>query len=343
MGSIREIKNKNGSVSYEYRVFVKELNKYKSVTGASERKAKKKFDEWYKDFIAKGGGEEKRPNVRILRSVLDAYIDNKTNILSPSTIREYRRIVRNDFQSIMESDVADLTRSDYQAEVNKLCVRLSVKSVMNRFGLVKSALKEQCDIDISVKFPQRVKKDICIPSTDEVRLLLDHVRGTSLELPVMLAAFCGMRRGEICAIDRINTDNTITVNKTQVISETGSYVIKPYAKTSAGNRTVFLPDFVAKTIRNHKNPIIEVNIGTLTKRFDDLKSEKGIRFRFHDLRHFYASLLMSEGIPDKYVVERIGHSTDNMLKTVYQHTLKEKQKEIDKQVNDKLKKLFLNP
>ena len=42
---------------------------------------------------------------------------------------------------------------------------------------------------------------------------------------------------------------------------------------------------------------------------------------------------MSAGIPDKYVMERIGHATDNMLKTVYQHTMKEKNMEINQTID----------
>lgn len=47
-------------------------------------------------------------------------------------------------------------------------------------------------------------------------------------------------------------------------------------------------------------------------------------YRFHDLRHMNASVMLSLNVPDKYAMERMGHSTNNMLKTVYQHTMSEK-------------------
>lgn len=61
--------------------------------------------------------------------------------------------------------------------------------------------------------------------------------------------------------------------------------------------------------------------------------------RFHDLRHYYASVMLSLGIPDKYAMERMGHSTPNMLKTVYQHLMEEKKNEVSDVVNDFFEKM----
>jgi integrase len=39
--------------------------------------------------------------------------------------------------------------------------------------------------------------------------------------------------------------------------------------------------------------------------------------------------MLAAGVPDKYSMKRMGHATNNMLKTVYQHTIKEKEKQYD--------------
>lgn len=39
------------------------------------------------------------------------------------------------------------------------------------------------------------------------------------------------------------------------------------------------------------------------------------------------------GIPDKYIMERGGWSTSSTLKTVYQHTMRGKNKEINNKIN----------
>ena len=57
-------------------------------------------------------------------------------------------------------------------------------------------------------------------------------------------------------------------------------------------------------------------------------------FRFHDLRHYNVSVMLSMGIPTNYIIERTGHNTENMVKTVYGHTMSEKQKEIAEQLDN---------
>lgn len=71
----------------------------------------------------------------------------------------------------------------------------------------------------------------------------------------------------------------------------------------------------------------------LTKRFCILIKKSGIpHCRFHDLRHYNASVMLSLGIPDKYAMQRMGHATPVMLKRVYQHLMDEKEKEVADQM-----------
>ena len=56
--------------------------------------------------------------------------------------------------------------------------------------------------------------------------------------------------------------------------------------------------------------------------------------RFHDLRQYAASVLLMLGTPDKYAMERMGHATNNMLKSVYQHTMAEKRNIVDTKLDN---------
>lgn len=44
-------------------------------------------------------------------------------------------------------------------------------------------------------------------------------------------------------------------------------------------------------------------------------------FRFHDLRHYSASIMHALGIPDQYIMERGGWSSDKVLKEIYRGTI----------------------
>ena len=63
--------------------------------------------------------------------------------------------------------------------------------------------------------------------------------------------------------------------------------------------------------------------------------KNGIKhYRFHDLRHVNASVMLALNIPDKYAMRRMGHATNNMLKTVYQHTMSEKEQQVNASVDN---------
>lgn len=56
--------------------------------------------------------------------------------------------------------------------------------------------------------------------------------------------------------------------------------------------------------------------------------------RFHDLRHYHASWLYKQGIPDQYAAQRLGHDIKT-LKTIYQHLELDVEKEIDTIIRDR--------
>ena len=45
--------------------------------------------------------------------------------------------------------------------------------------------------------------------------------------------------------------------------------------------------------------------------------------------------MLAAGVPNKYAQDRLGHATDNMLKTVYHHILVSTRKEVDDIVDEK--------
>ena len=60
----------------------------------------------------------------------------------------------------------------------------------------------------------------------------------------------------------------------------------------------------------------------LTKRFQALLVRVGLpTMRFHGLRHSSATLLMSQHIPARVVMERLGHSTINLTLDTYSHVI----------------------
>ena len=62
-------------------------------------------------------------------------------------------------------------------------------------------------------------------------------------------------------------------------------------------------------------------------------------FRFHDLRHYSASVQHALGIPDAYIMQRGGWSSDTVLKSVYRHAMNDRQKEMNQKTNSHFEEL----
>jgi len=65
-------------------------------------------------------------------------------------------------------------------------------------------------------------------------------------------------------------------------------------------------------------------------------------FRFHDLRHYSASIMHAIGIPDQYIMQRGGWSSDGVLKSIYRNTMDDYAKKFSSQINDYFKNATQN-
>lgn len=289
--------------------------------------------------LEQGIQRERTAGDMTVREAVAKYIDERDGILSPKTIREYKAYSRNNAQGIMDIKLKDLTKSAIQREINQEAKRLAPKTVKNFWALIKSAIKEvhpDAKYD-HITLPQPAKKECNIPTNEELFRLLDAVQGKRLEVPVIIAATCGLRRGEITAIDLAKdvdyVRNTITVNKATTQNDKSEWLIKD-PKTYAGTRTVEAPQWVIDKLQEARDSgYVHMTPAYLTSSFAKLCKKLDINIRFHDLRHYYASMMLSLNIPDKYAMKRMGHSTPDMLKRVYQHLMEDKDREVNAAIN----------
>ena len=284
------------------------------------------------------GYKNQNPIEMTVGEAIDKYIEERDTVLQPKTIREYKGIRRNYLQQLMGLRLKSLTASDVQKAVNDDSRRVSPKTVRNAYALFSSALAAaDPSLSFTINFPQKQKKKITIPTDDQLIELFARIRGHRVELPVIVAATCGLRRGEICALD-LNKDIdykncTITVDKAISQNDNGDWVIKP-PKTESSYRTVDCPKWVIDKLAEARDSgYTWMNPDFVSTRFRKYCDQLGIDIRFHDLRHYYASLMASLNVPDIYAMARMGHSTPNMLKNVYQHIRDEKDKEVTAALN----------
>lgn len=262
---------------------------------------------------------------------LDKYIELRAAVCSPRTIRDYKAIRSAGLAPLADIRIADMTQEGIQRFVNADAVKHSPKTVRCHHGLISAVLKqERPEFALNTKLPAATQPDRHIPSDEEVKKLMEYAAGTELEIPIMLAAFGPMRRGEICALssDCIN-GNVVHVKLDMVLNERGEWVIKP-PKTFSSDRYIEFPDFVAEKLAGISGRVTDLTPDHITHRFGRLVKRAGLpRFRFHDLRHYSASIQHALGIPDAYIMQRGGWKTDGVLKSVYRHAMDDTKRQMD--------------
>ena len=255
--------------------------------------------------------------------VVDRYIDGKRNILSPTTIKRYELTRRNEFQRLMNVPVRELTSERMQIELNIMAASKSPKTVRNDYGLIRAALAMYApEIHLRVTLPAKKQLVYHTPTTEEVYSLL-NAASLNMKTAIMLAAFCGLRRGEIVALtyDDVH-DNVIHVHGAAVRDENNNTVVKS-PKTYTSDRYIPIPDFVLSHIlgNKHGKKVCPLSLNSITHRFSELRDRLGYKCRFHDLRHYYASACHAIGVPDEYIMRFGGWKSDAILKSVYRGTL----------------------
>ena len=155
-----------------------------------------------------------------------------------------------------------------------------------------------------------------------------------MEKAVLLAAFGTLRRGEICALtDKDIIGDVITINKSMVRSNDGGMIIKS-PKTLSSNRSVEYPHFVIEKFKGIEGKLVKMHPEDISKHFGKVLDEAGVhRFRFHDLRHYSASIMHAIGIPDQYIMARGGWKTDKVLKSVYRNVIDDEKKKFTDKIN----------
>lgn len=313
-----------------YVGMVQGKRKYKRFTAPTKKEAEYKATQY--NLERKNDTD---PLAITVGQAITRYIDTREKGMSPSTVASYRKIRKNNMVSIMDIPLKELTNEHIQIAVYEESATHRPKTVRNQYALLTAALAAyHPDFTPRAKLPQRNKVEMTIPTQKQLNALISLIRGTEIELPVMLAAFVGLRRSEICALtaaDYNAAEKTLNINKAMVKNELNIWVIKP-PKTVSGNRRIPVPDPVADCLKRNPLPV-NLNPDQMAKRYMRVRSKAGITCRFHDLRHYYASLLLALNIPDKYSMELMGHATPNMLKNVYQHTMEDKKKGVSNAIN----------
>lgn len=301
---------------------------YQSFTAPTRAEAEAKANDW----------KEQRRQLKEAISVSEAvrrYIDLKEAVLSPATVRAYRYYLAQHFSGKFGAiNLRDLHNIEAQQWVSDMSKDLSAKTVRNVAGLFSAAIDMFVpNLRLKLTLPRQTKPDLHCPSFEEVMTIYHHAKSQELKTAILLGSIGAMRRGEICAVTFSDLrDGYLTINKAYVQDSERHWILKA-PKTYSSYRQIKLPGLIIDAIlalpAPHTGRIVPITPDVLSNRFQRAIRSSGLpHFRFHDLRHFGASMLI--GFGDRYVEQYGGwQAGSTVMKKIYQNFIDVEKRKAD--------------
>jgi integrase len=299
---------------------------------------------------------------------------------SPTTIDSYDYNVQHYIlPKFGNLKLQNLSTIEIQKWFNELAVKsplsnnpLSSKTIRNIYMNLNAALKRAVKLELikknpaeSIELPKCKKYRAEIYNAEELRLLIEAARGTDMELAIMILVCCGIRRGELLALQwkHIDFDNSIISIENNLVRSKGKPVTKD-PKSASGKRKIEAPDILMKLLRqakieyaknklmygagyNDSNLIVCQQDGNpfypdwFSKKFIRFLQDNGLKhIRLHDLRHSHITFMLRLGVSVKIMQQIAGHSTFNTTMDTYSHVLDDMQKEAAELLNNGLQDLL---
>lgn len=267
----------------------------------------------------------------------EQYIESKRNVLSPSTIRGYNTILRNIPKHFLSKNIHDITALDVQTEINRVSKDHSPKSVRNHHGFISAVLGAfNPNLKLTTTLPQKAKNEPYIPSSEDIKRIMEYANGTQFEIPIILACY-GLRRSEICALTTDDIDmDVVHINKAMVQDENKNWIVKA-TKTTSSTREIIIPLDIAEKIRE-QGYVYKGHPNSITCYLTRVQNALGMpHFSVHKLRHYFASQMSAIGVPEADIMRMGGWETDHVMKSVYRHSMIDREEKAKREAAEKLR------
>lgn len=287
------------------------------------------------------------------------WIEIHKKFIKESTYANYMNIINNhlsvDFKDLKlyEFNPAMLQKYVlYKLESGSVTNKpLAIKTVKDIMVVLKLSLRYAftnkiiSSFDLNIKYP-KTNMDIkpLVLNEIEIRKIIKTVKNSndSRDIGILIALFSGLRIGEICALkykDICLESNLIKVSKTLqriYTKQTKTKIIETTPKSNSSFRTVPLSDELLSLItynqENSNNYILSnsykfVEPRILRNRFNKILLSSDItHYKFHSLRHTFASKCVEAEIDVKTISVILGHANVNTTLNLYVHPNNEQKK-----------------
>ena len=296
---------------------------------------------------------KRRKNFRV---VTEEWLKYKKNTVKKSTYYNYSYSVEKYlYPKFADQDITQI--KDYNDFIEKLTDTLAPKTVRDIITKLKEIInfyEEEHNTKLNIKkmsLPKMNKKEIQILSNKEKQKLEKYcIEQNSLKsLGILICLNTGLRIGEVCALRWENIDfesKKIHIEKTieRIYSkeENKTIVIIDTPKSITSVRTIPINSKlynILKQIRGKSKKTDFVLTGSSEHYVEPrnyqyhfkeiLKRSKVKKYKFHTLRHTFATNCIEAGMDIKSLSEILGHADVSITLNIYVHS------------SDKIKRKYL--
>ncbi len=285
---------------------------------------------------------------RTLRECCEAYLDENPRVGRrwAETCRRNMRLHLGDLLDLPIAQIHAPTVRAWHAKQRRLGKSPSgtaqsyrfIRSVLNIAVADEAIPKNPCAIPGAGNL-KAAERPTATP--EQVAQLIEAIT-PRYRAAVVLAAWCGLRRGEVCALrvtDVNLQEGTVRVHKNWVELLQAPVRFEKDPKTDAGKRTVNIPPHVIPLLEHHLRTYAGpefFNVGldghrargdTVYQAFVRARQEVGIDMTFHDLRHTGQTMAAAAGANLADLMRRLGHSS-SVAALRYLHAVEGRDKEI---------------
>lgn len=314
------------------------------------------------------------PEKQTVSAFLKVWLDNVTKQNTrPKTQRFYSDIVNKHLApGIGDTPLGALSPQHVQTLINQksrdglspaTCkhIRDTLRAALNvaiKWGLIAK------NAAAVVEPPRKKENPVRSLTIDEASAFLGLVSGHRWEALFTVALAVGLRQAEALGLQWADVDLTLgTINVRHQLQRVEGELVLVELKTARSRRQIALPGVALAALRRHHHQqetlklqqiaksqwlesgfVFTTNVGTPIERRNLLKAFYEIvraseipHFRFHDLRHSAATLLLCQGVHPRAVMDLLGHSDFATTMNLYSHVLPEVQRDVATKMDGILK------
>lgn len=266
--------------------------------------------------------------------------------LKPRTVEQYRHILDHELLPAWgKRSMTGITVGQVDSWYRSL--DLPPTSKAHTYGLFRTILNGAWRLDLIESNPCRIEgagnvkraTTTIVPTAAQVQLLADKMPSAKYRIMVLVAAWCGLRFGELTELrgKDIDVDDDgvpVVIRVRRAVTRVSGQCVVGTPKSDAGKRDVAIPPHIRGDLAEYllqrrggaeallfpaSRTGAHIAPSSLYKPFYRVRDDLGLGgLRWHDLRHFHGTAAAQSGATLAELKARLGHST-TVAAMRYQH------------------------